>query len=450
MSSLNKKPPSIHTHEGGVAQRIGAEAELRRSVLACLLWEDSFYESGVSIAERISNLVPQVEPAKVHALCGDARGKYKLRHIPLLLAVECSRHKEHKKNLAAVVEGVIQRPDELAEILAIYARDRKGAKKLNRLSRQIRLGVAAAFNKFNEYSFAKYNRDNEIKLRDALFLCHPKPKNSFQQGLFDKIAAGQLVTPDTWEVALSAGSDKKATWERLLNEDKLGALALIRNLRNMVTAGVDDAAIRRGLSVLDVARVLPYRFIAAARFAPRFEDSLEQAMFKAVARHAKLLGKTALLIDVSGSMDSAISAKSDLTRIDAACGLAILVREIAEQAAVYTFSERLCEVAPRRGFALRDAINQSQSHSSTYLKAAIETIHARYPAYDRLIVITDEQSQDGNSVPADGSKGYLINVAAYKNGVGYGPWVHIDGWSESVVDYIQVFEEDGNDRSGDH
>jgi 60 kDa SS-A/Ro ribonucleoprotein len=443
MSSLNKKPPSIHTHEGGVAQRVNAELELRRSVLACLLWEDSFYESGVSIAERIASLVPQVEAQKVHSLAVDARSKFKLRHMPLYLAVECSKYSTHKKNLAQVVEAIIQRPDELAEILALYAKDRKGTKRLNKLSRQIRLGVAAAFNKFNEYQFAKYNQDNAIKLKDALFLCHSKPKNIFQQGLFDKIVAGTLTTPDTWEVALSSGADKKATWERLLSEDKLGALALLRNLRNMTQVNVDEAAVRAALQGMKVERVLPFRFITAARYAPRFEDVLEQAMYKCLAGHPKLDGKTALLIDVSGSMDDAISTKSELTRIDAACGLAILIREIADQAAVYTFSERLCEIAPRRGFALRDAINSSQHHSSTYLKAAIEAIHSRYPAYDRLIVITDEQSQDGNSVPAAGKAGYLINVAAYKNGVGYGPWLHVDGWSEAVVDYIQALESEG-------
>jgi hypothetical protein len=37
--------------------------------------------------------------------------------------------------------------------------------------------------------------------------------------------------------------------------------------------------------------------------------------------------------------------------------------------------------------------------------------------------------------------GYVINVASYKNGVGYGRWTHIDGWSESVVEYIRTLEQ---------
>jgi hypothetical protein len=58
--------------------------------------------------------------------------------------------------------------------------------------------------------------------------------------------------------------------------------------------------------------------------------------------------------------------------------------------------------------------------------------------YDRLIVITDEQVHD--TVPAPLGKGYVLNVASYKHGVGYGKWTHVDGWSEAVVDYICELE----------
>jgi len=29
-----------------------------------------------------------------------------------------------------------------------------------------------------------------------------------------------------------------------------------------------------------------------------------------------------------------------------------------------------------------------------------------------------------------------VNVASSRNGVGYGKWTHVDGWSEAIVDYI--------------
>jgi four helix bundle protein len=58
----NTKAPKVKrvTHEGGPAKRINASQELRRTAMACLLWENSFYESGVSVADRIADLVPKV------------------------------------------------------------------------------------------------------------------------------------------------------------------------------------------------------------------------------------------------------------------------------------------------------------------------------------------------------------------------------------------------------
>ena len=164
-------------------------------------------------------------------------------------------------------------------------------------------------------------------------------------------------------------------------------------------------------------------------------------MFKCLEGQKKLPGRTILLIDVSGSMDAAISEKSELTRLDAACGLAMLARELCEDVIVLTFSQALASVPPRRGFALRDAIFQSQPHSGTYLGGALKLVHKDFPKYDRLIVITDEQSAD--SVPDPKGEGYIVNVASNKNGVGYGAWNHIDGWSEAVLDYIQAYEEEG-------
>jgi 60 kDa SS-A/Ro ribonucleoprotein len=300
-----------------------------------------------------------------------------------------------------------------------------------------------------------------VKLRDALFLCHAKPKDAEQEAVWKKLVDGTLEAPDTWEVSLSSGADKKETWIRLLSENKLGALALLRNLRNMESAGVPSYLVVRALKEMRVERVLPFRFIAAARYAPRLEPQLESAMLKCLSTHEPLSGHTVLLLDVSGSMEATVSGKSEISRLDAACGVAMLLREVCEEVTVLTFSEKLVVVPARRGFALRDAIVHSQRHSGTPLGVAIRAVYAergvelnmssgwgtRYSYNgqglrpDRLIVITDEQSSD--PVPDPIGRGYMINVAAYKNGVGYGPWTHIDGWSEAVVDYVREYEKGG-------
>src|SRR5579864_5072828 len=420
------------THEGAPARNISPELQLRRSVLACLLWEGQFYEDGVEIAGRIAELVPKVAAEKVAALAVEARGKMKLRHAPLLLVREMARQKTHRALVSETLARVVQRADELAEFVATYWKDGRVP-----LSAQVKKGLAAAFPKFDEYALAKYDRGGPVKLRDVLFLAHAKPRDEAQAEVWKRLIAGELTAPDTWEVALSSGADKRDAWERLLGEQKLGALALLRNLRNMREAGVDESLVLAAIRSMSTARVLPFRFLAAARYAPRWEEALEQAMLKCVAETEKLPGKTIVLVDVSGSMTAPLSRRSEMQRTDAAYGLAVLLREIAEKVAVYSFSDNLVEVPARRGFALRDAIDRSQQHSSTQLGKAIEKLNGE--KHDRLIVITDEQSHD--RVPAPNGRGYVINVASYKNGVGYGKWTHIDGWSEAVIDYIRALEQ---------
>jgi 60 kDa SS-A/Ro ribonucleoprotein len=214
----------------------------------------------------------------------------------------------------------------------------------------------------------------------------------------------------------------------------------------MKEAAVEEELVLSALRGASTQRVLPFRFLAAARYAPQWEETLEQLMLKSVAEqtsheNGRLAGKTVVLVDVSGSMNWALSKRSEMKRTDAAYGVAVLLREIGERVAVYSFSDRLAEVPARHGFALRDAIDASQRHNGTLLGNAVEWLN-KSERYDRLIVITDEQAND--NVPVPKGKGYVINVASYKNGVGYGKWTHIDGWSESVIEYIRTLEEPAN------
>jgi hypothetical protein len=400
-----------------------------------MLWEDEFYEDGVAIAGRIRELVPKVEAGKVAALAIEARTAMKLRHAPLLLVREMARHATHRALVAETMTRVIQRADELAEFVAVYWKDGRAP-----LSGQVKKGLAAAFPKFDEYALAKYDRAGAVRLRDVLFLCHAKPRDAEQAAVWKRLVDNELATPDTWEVALSAGGkkhedDKRMHWERLLAERKLGALALLRNLRNMKDAGVSEELVVSALDAMKTERVLPFRFLAAARYAPQWETELERAMFRAVADRERLAGHTVILVDVSGSMVAPLSRRSEMLRTDAAYGLAVLLREVAEKVSVYTFSDDTKRIPARRGFALRDAMESSLRHGGTRLGAALDSIKENF---DRIVVVTDEQSHD--RVPAPKGRGYMINVASARNGVGYGAWAHIDGWSEAVIEYIRELE----------
>lgn len=429
--------------------------ELRRTVLSYMLWEDDFYEDGKSITGRIADLVGKLcnsEPEAVAALAIEAREQFNLRHVPLLIVREMARSTsaEAKILVGATLAAIIQRPDELTEFLAIYWKDKKQP-----LSAQVKKGLAAASLKFNEYSLAKYNRKGAVNLKDVVRLTHPKPLGGVSESLLGRLLKDELKTPDTWEVELSAGRDKKDTFTRLMKEGKLGAMAVLKNLRNMEQAGVNRDLIQSYILNMDVSRVLPFRFISAAKYAPSFEGFLEQAMLKALAGMPKLKGRTALVIDKSGSMrQSTVSQKSELSRLDAAAALAILARELCEDVRVFCFSDKAAEIPARHGFALRDAILNFPDGCS---RGGLAVDLANKAGYDRIIVLTDGQwhtSPIGHSLsygspmgdakvvsPAPlTNKAYMLNVGTYKNGVGYGKWFTIDGWSEAVLQYIVGIE----------
>jgi 60 kDa SS-A/Ro ribonucleoprotein len=433
---INTKRASPVTHEGARARHIPVLAQLRRSVLSCLLWESEFYEDGEEIGKRFAELTAQCVPEDVAALAIEAREQMHLRHVPLLLLRELARHpliKDRPQLLSKTMGRVLQRADEPAEFLALYWKDKKQP-----LSKQVKRGLAWSMRRFSEYDLAKYNRDSEITPRDVLFMSHAKPKDEVQAALWKRLAANELATPDTWEVQLSAGADKRETFERLIREKKLGYFALIRNLRNMEQAGADVELVREAILARKggADKLLPFRYIAAARHAKQFEPQLDIAMQAALSELSKLTGTTIVLVDNSGSMSARLSRKSDMTRADAAAGVAIVVRGVCESVRVFVFSDSCVEVAPRTGMALRDAIHSATRMGSTQLGAAVKKVSDL--SHDRLIVVTDEQSAD--RVPEPKGLGYMINVASNRNGVGYGKWLHVDGWSDAVVRFITEHE----------
>ena len=432
---FNKTPkkPAERTHEGARAvAKLDDVARLRRCVMSCLLWEDEFYEDGETIASRIESLAAKVAPEALAAIAIEARSEMNLRHAPLLLLTVLAKTGAGQEKLVAdTVEAVIQRADELSELVAVYWRNGKKP-----LPAQFKKGLARAFGKFDAYQLSKYDRPGPIRLRDVMFLVHAKPKATEQAELWKKLAEKKLESPDTWEVALSGGADKKATFERLLRGGKLGYLALLRNLRNMADAKVDEALVKTALADRKGAkRVLPFRFVAAARAAPVFDRPIDKALQAAIADQPRLPGRTIVLVDVSGSMDYPLSKRSDLKRIDAAAALASCIN--GEDVRVFSFTDQVKEVAARPGLAGIDAILNSQPRGGTMLGKAVERVNGE--RHDRLIVVTDEQTAD--SVPAPMAKhAYMINVASYRNGVGYGKWVHLDGFSERVLRYIPEYE----------
>lgn len=458
---INKKPKAYVDKRfdkeerlaGGYGQMAavqGAEALLRRAVLANLLWENMHYESGEDSAAHIRSLIPHVEPIVCASIAIEARQQQKLRHVPLLIAREMARIDTHKRLVGELLPQIILRADELSEFLAIYWSEGKCP-----ISAQVKKGLAAAIGNFDAHRFAKYNGKKEVRLRDVMFLTHPKPPQGKEE-TFRQLANNELPTPDTWETALSSGADKKSTWERLITTGMLGALAFVRNLRNMEQVNVDPEVIRFGFANLKTEWLLPLNYLAAAKHAPRWMREIEECMLRGLSQAPKLEGHSVLVADVSGSMGSNISSKSDFTRMDACAAMAVLAAEMCESVSIYATAgsdyahkHQTELIRPYRGFALSNEITSAASRlggGGIFTRQCLEYIQTQeHGAVDRIMVFSDSQDCDHHNmrVPKPfGRYNYIVDVSAHKKGINYeGVWTaELSGWSEHFLKYIAALE----------
>ncbi|MEY3239455.1 MAG: hypothetical protein RIR11_893 [Bacteroidota bacterium] len=439
---------------GVLAARQTPIAHLRRLTLAGLLWEDNFYVDGAAAADQIATLVPQCDPDAVIDLAIECRIKQKLRHTPLFLLIQLV--KTHRSaRLSEAIATVCTRADMMTDLLALYEKLNGHIKPL---AKTVQHGLALAMTNFDEYQLAKYDRDAKIKLRDVLRLCHPRPANEAQEALWKRVRDRSLETPDTWEVGLSAAqndAEKKAVWERLILSNKLGALAFLRNLRNMRQVEVPASIIRKGFAQVKPSMLLPLNFVAAQRENPEFSHEIETLMLEGYNQAPKLPGKTLFIVDRSGSMSAAISGKSKFTRQDVANAMAVMAVNVCEDChlvvtagndGLRTHSSTLLKY-PKRGFGLLEDITKANvGGGGIFTRQVLEWAAANtLGLFDRIIVFSDSQDcdQPDKRIPKPfGKNNYIIDVSAHKHGINYkGVWTaEISGWSEHFLTYIAAME----------
>ena len=473
-------------HEGAVAYKMDAKTELYATSVTTML-SNKFYETSTDTLARIKALVAEVaktDPQFVAKLAVYAREKMYLRSLPLVLTVELAKIHKGDNTVSRMVNRVVSRADEITELLAYYAQanGRKSIKKLGQLSKQIQKGLASAFNKFDEYAFAKYNRDGAVKLKDALFIVHPKAKNEEQQKLFDSIVADSLATPYTWEVELSKGEDKKQTWESLIDSDKVGYMALLRNLRNILQADVSKPHLVKVAKRLgdaeQVARSkqFPFRFLSAYRevqptlsgSATMILDGLEEAMIASAQNIAGFDYDQAITIsvDTSGSMDQSVSDRSKITYQDIGLVLGMLMHNRCKDVETSIFGEsfEIINLPKNNILSNTETLDQYSGRvgHSTNGYLVIEDLLARGEVKDKVMIFTDCQLWDSRSSywggpskefgklwaeyrskVAPNAKLYLFDLAGYgntpvdirDNGVNL-----ISGWSDKVFDMLAAYE----------
>jgi len=160
--------------------------------MSCLLWEDTYYENGKDIADRVKDLVGQVSNEDARQVLYDAKLKIKLRHMPLYLLTLFAEKKWLDKD---DVSKICTRVYDMTELLSLYWKDGKKP-----LSYQLIKGLTQAIPDFDEYKFAKYNRSSTLKLRDVFRIVRLKPKDDTQSALYKRVVADELVVPNTWKV----------------------------------------------------------------------------------------------------------------------------------------------------------------------------------------------------------------------------------------------------------
>jgi 60 kDa SS-A/Ro ribonucleoprotein len=488
-----KAAPAITNYEGAKAFVLTPELELYTTVVTASL-SDNFYENAADKLKRLQELIAKNDATFVAKLAVYAREQMYLRSIPLVLTVELAKLHNGDNLVQHLTNRIVQRADEITELLSYYtlANGRSGTKQLNKLSKQLQRGLAAAFNRFDEYQFAKYNRDAAIKLKDALFLVHPRAKDEAQQTLFNKIVTDELQTPYTWEVEISAiGQQKydsaeikaaatKAKWEELIASNKLGYMATLRNLRNMLEANISNEALEKVCAYLSNANAvakskqLPFRFLSAYRELKELKnmrvskvlDALETAVMHSAANIKGYDSNTSVVIaaDVSGSMQTAVSARSKIQRFDIGLLLAMLLQNRCEAVMTGMFGDTWKVInLPRKNILSNvDALysREGEVGYSTNGYLVIKDLLKRKRQVDKVMLFTDCQlwnsTGSGESMEsvwnsykqmAPNAKLYLFDLAGYGNtplSVLRNDVHLIAGWSDKVFDVLAAIEDGSN------
>ena len=492
LKALGKKSDRLN-HEAAPAWSIPEQLELY-SLVATSSLSDQFYEKTDARLDRLRKLVKKNDPAFVARLAVYAREQMNLRSIPLVLAVELAKVHGGDRLISALVERIVQRTDEITELLSYYtlANRREKAKKLNGLSKQIQKGLGAAFNKFDEYQFAKYDQDTQVKLKDALFLVHPKAKDKSQQAIFDKIVAGTLETPYTWEVELSAVGQEnyesakakalaiKNKWEELVLSKKLGYMATLRNLRNMLDAAIDRNVLEKACDYLSNAeavsksRQLPFRFLSAYRELKTCKsrntglvlEALEKAVLQSAANIAGYDADTSVVIaaDVSRSMQHPVSAKSKIMYYDIGLMLSMLLRNRCKNVATGMFGDRWQIIQVPSGNILANVQEfyrrEGEVGYATNGYLVIQDLLLRHEIVDKIMLFTDVQLWDskgsGISFPglwkqykdiAPNARLYLFDLAGHGTtplDIQRDDVSLIAGWSDKIFEVLSAVENDGD------
>ena len=449
--------------EGHAAYGMTDKARLVTQVLTSFFNEKKFY--GDNTPEMVENIqrVIKADPDFVSRLAVFARREFNMRTVAHVLTAYLAHEPAGKPYVRNTIKGICLRGDDATELMAFYL-----STFGKPIPNSLRKGIEDVFSTFDEYTLAKYKGEGKsVKMRDLLCLCRPAPKDEAQSDMWKRLLEGKLETPVTWETQLSANGNNKQTWESLIGSGKVGYMALLRNLRNIINAKPRNIekvwkTIENPVAVRK-SKQLPFRFLSAYReignAGSRALDALENAVDASVENMPHLPGTTVIAVDVSGSMSSTVSAKSTVRCCEIGMMLGLLANRICDNSIFYEFDNSI-EQRPisRRNGILYMATHEAKARGGTNMFLPFKKMLDDRVKADRVIIISDNECNDGWSTPVQ------TLADNYRRNTGNNIWVHaidlqgygtqqfhgaktniIAGWSEKVFNFILLAEQgEGN------
>lgn len=391
--------PDTTNYEGGSAYSQSAELEFVSILLTSFL-KDQFYRTEKDVTNRIAALMGSIDPLFAAKAAWLARHEFAMRSVSHYVAALVANRVKGQKWTKEFFRAIVRRGDDILEILSCY-QTLYGDKAP--LPNAMRKGLGAALSGMKEYDLAKYAKwTSTMKMVDAVNICHPQHTSALA-----KLIKGELTPAETWEVKLTqAGSNqeaKTAAWGQLLAEKKLGYMALIRNIRNILEQApdqlgelcrqlVNEVAIKKSL-------ILPFRFVTAIQVVEKelgtkdgsreVAKALVEACDLALANVPRLEGRTLVALDDSGSMGNWENPESPAAK----GGLFAAALFKACNADFMLFSDTARYYTPR---AYDPIISIARSIPRTMQGTNLmDVFRVANKPYDRIILLTDFQAWIG-------------------------------------------------------
>ncbi len=484
MASLNKSVRADTTYtlnrSGHTAFRMDERTKLVTMALTTMLGEFKYY--GDNTPELIliaQHLCDTGEGEFVAKLAVWARTEGNMRSVSHALAAVVAHGCPGKPFVRPAMRRIASmRGDDGTEIVAAYL-----ALYGKPIPNALRRGVADALGTMSAYSLAKYQSGSrEVKLRDVLRLCHPTPRDDEAAEAMRACIDGTLAKPKSWETELSERGNTAEVWNELVSEHRIGYMAMLRNLRNMLLVRANVRPVIETLMDPDAVRAsrqLPFRFYSAWREINSLENvpeevfwrskyvmkGLERAIAISCENADRLPGRTAVLIDSSGSMSWSVSTHSRVSCHDIASLLGAMVVHLSDEVWACIFSDDATPITFGGKNILEDAQSVPYEGSKTNMAAAFELLSSSGFDADRVIVLSDYEVNTWNwgagiSKKVFGNHGVIQRwLEAYREQVGHDVWCHaidlqgygtqqfigpktnvIAGWSDAVLRFIAITE----------